>query len=129
MRIHDGLYCASVEYYYARTTHSLCMFYKVATIIVRNSYATIQYVTFFDSYRNFENVLDAFAELIRILTDELRGAKFETVLTVCLTCASKRLQSQIRKATNVNSLFELLACSYLSFNYSPFALKWQSLFL
>ena len=69
------------------------------------------------NFADYENVLDAFAELIRIFTDELRSAKFETIRIICLTRASKKLQSEIRRTTNIDSLFELLACSHLSFNW------------
>ena len=47
-------YC-SVEYYYAHVTHALLMSYGFVTILVHKnySYATIPYVTFYDSYRNY----------------------------------------------------------------------------
>ena len=69
------------------------------------------------NFADYENVLDAFTVLIGIFRDELRGANFETIRIVCLTRASKELQSQICEATNIDSLFKLLACSHLSFNW------------
>ena len=69
------------------------------------------------NFAESESVLDAFAVLIRIFTDELSGAKFATIRTVCLSRACKRLRSEIRRTTNVDSLFELLACSPLYFNW------------
>ena len=69
------------------------------------------------NFADFKNVADAFAALMKIFTDELDGAKFETIRAICLTRASKRLQSEICKTTNVHSLFELLACNPLYFNW------------
>ena len=54
---------------------------------------------------------------MRIFTDELDGAKFEPIRAICLTRASKRLQSEMSKTTDVHSLFELLARNPFYFNW------------
>ena len=69
------------------------------------------------NFAYYKNVADAFAELMRIFTDELDGAKFEPIRAICLTRASKRLQIEISKTTDVHSLFELLACNPFYFNW------------
>ena len=69
------------------------------------------------NFADFKNVADAFAALMRIFTDELDGTKFEPICVICLTRASKRLQSEISTTTDVHSLFELLACNPFYFNW------------
>ena len=69
------------------------------------------------NFTDFINVADAFIELLRIFTEELQDAKFETIRTLCLARADKRLQNEIGKTTNIHSLFALLACNPLYFNW------------
>ena len=69
------------------------------------------------NFADFINVADAFIELLRIFTEELQDAKFETIRTLCLTRADKRLQNEIGKTTNLHSLFALLACNPFYFNW------------
>ena len=54
---------------------------------------------------------------MKVFADELDGTKFESIRAICLLRASKRLQSEISKTTNVHSLFELLACNPFYFNW------------
>ena len=65
----------------------------------------------------FKNVLDAFAELIRIFRDELSDVKFGAIHTNCVIRADERLRSKICRTTNIDSLFTLLACFPLYFNW------------
>ena len=69
------------------------------------------------NFADFENVADAFSALMKVFADELDGTKFESIRAICLLRASKRLQSEISKTTNVHSLFELLACNPFYFNW------------
>ena len=54
---------------------------------------------------------------MRIFTEELENVKFETIRTICLARADKRLQNQISKTTNIHNLFQLLACNRFYFNW------------
>ena len=65
----------------------------------------------------FTNVADAFAELLRIFTEKLHGAKFETIRAICLTHANKQLRNEISRTTSIHNLFALLACNPLYFNW------------
>lgn len=69
------------------------------------------------NFVDFNNVVDAFTELMRIFTEELSGAKFETIRALCLPRASRRLQDKICKTTDIHSLFELLARNPFYFNW------------
>ena len=55
--------------------------------------------------------------MIRIFRDELSDAKFGAIHTICLNRADKRLRNKILETTNIDSLFKLLACSPLYFNW------------
>lgn len=48
---------------------------------------------------------------------ELSNANFETIRMICVARARKRLQSEIRRTTNIRNLFELLACNRFYFNW------------
>jgi len=65
----------------------------------------------------FENVADAFSALIRVFTKELHDADFETIRTICLTRADRKLKIEISRTTNIHSLFALLAYNPLYFNW------------
>ena len=54
---------------------------------------------------------------MRIFTDELHDAKFETIRTICLTRANKQLRNEISRTTSIHSLFALLACNPVYFNW------------
>ena len=69
------------------------------------------------NFADFTNVADAFVKLLSIFTEELQDANFETIRTVCLTRADKKLQNEIGKTTNIHSLFKLLACNPFYFNW------------
>lgn len=68
-------------------------------------------------FADFKSVADAFTTLMRIFTEELSSANFITIRTLCLTRASKRLQNEICKTTNIYDLFTLLACNPFYFNW------------
>ena len=61
--------------------------------------------------------MDAFAALMRISTEELDGAKFAPIHTMCLMRADKRLRSKIHQTTSIHSLFTLLACNPVYLNW------------
>ena len=71
------------------------------------------------NFADFKNVADAFAMLMTIFTEELEQchAKFETIRTICLARADKRLQNPISKTTDIHSFFKLLACNRFYFNW------------
>jgi len=54
---------------------------------------------------------------MRIFTEELSDANFETIRTICLTRANRRLQNEISRTTNIHDLFALLACNPFYFNW------------
>ena len=54
---------------------------------------------------------------MRVFTKELRDADFETIRTMCLTRADKKLQNEINKTSNTDNLFQLLACNKFYFNW------------
>ena len=55
--------------------------------------------------------------LINIFTEKLVGANFVPIHTMCLMRADKRLRNKIREATNIHSIFTLLACNPLYLNW------------
>ena len=69
------------------------------------------------NFADFENVADAFTALMRIFTEELHDAKFETIRTICLARADKKLRDKIGRTTSIGSFFELLACNPFYFNW------------
>ena len=69
------------------------------------------------NFADFENVVDAFTALMRIFTEELSGANFETIRALCVPRASRRLQSEICKTTDIHSLVELLGRNPFYFNW------------
>ena len=69
------------------------------------------------NFTRFTNVADAFAELLRMFTEKLHGAKFETIRAICLTRADKQLRNEISRTTSIYNLFTLLACNPLYFNW------------
>lgn len=69
------------------------------------------------NFADFEDVADAFTALIRIFTEELDDAKFETIRITCLARANKKLQDAICKTSDVRTLCRLLACHPLVFNW------------
>ena len=60
------------------------------------------------NFADFENVADAFTALMRIFTEELHDAKFETIRTICLARADKnygiKLVERQVLATSLNYL-------------------------
>ena len=52
-----------------------------------------------------------------MFTKELHDADFETIRTACLTRADRRLKKGIGRTTNIHTLFALLACNPLYFNW------------
>ena len=54
---------------------------------------------------------------MRLFTEELCDAKFETIRTICLTRANKQLRNEISRTTNIHNLFALLACNPVYFNW------------
>ena len=69
------------------------------------------------NFADFKNVVDAFTTLMRIFTEELSHANFLTIRTICLTRASKRLQNEICRTTNIHDLFTLFARNRFYFNW------------
>ena len=65
----------------------------------------------------FENVADAFTTLMRLFTEELCKADFDTIQTVCLMRADKQLCRKICKTKSIHDLFKLLKSNSLYFNW------------
>ena len=55
--------------------------------------------------------------LVKKFEDELYCEKFEPIRTICLLSAGKKLQNKICKTTSIYSLFDLLTCNPLFFNW------------